>query len=59
MIFFIENSKELKEHLTEDIDFALVPEPVWKLLFQWYQLAPGQEPIARKVHYSATKLTEN
>jgi ubiquitin carboxyl-terminal hydrolase 4/11/15 len=49
----------LKEHLTEDIDFALVPEPVWKLLFQWYQLAPGQEPIARKVHYSATKLTEN
>ncbi|XP_046458056.1 ubiquitin carboxyl-terminal hydrolase 15-like isoform X1 [Daphnia pulex] len=48
-ILMKENSKELKEHLTEDIDFALVPEPVWKLLFQWYQLAPGQEPIARKV----------
>lgn len=40
---------ELKEHLTEDIDFALVPEPVWNLLVKWYQLTPGQEPIARKV----------
>lgn len=44
-----ENTMELKEHLTEDIDFALVPEPVWNLLVKWYQLTPGQEPIARKV----------
>lgn len=42
---------ELKEHLTEDIDFALVPEPVWNLLVKWYQLTPGQEPIARKVFF--------
>lgn len=51
MFFLIDNSRELKDHLTEDIDFTLVPEPAWQLLVQWYGLAPGQEPIARKVPY--------
>ena len=48
-LFQVENTNELKEHLTEDIDFAMFPEPAWQLLVQRYGLAPGQEPIARKV----------
>lgn len=47
--FLTENTKELKEHLTEDIDFTLVPEPAWLILVQLYGLSPGEEAISRKV----------
>ena len=57
-LFQVENTNELKEHLTEDIDFAMFPEPAWQLLVQRYGLAPGQEPIARKVLFlDDTKIT--
>ena len=39
----------LKEHLMEDLDFSLVPEEAWEKLVEWYGLASGSRPIARKV----------
>ncbi len=43
------SGQTLKEHLTEDVDFVLVPEKVWDLFCTQYTLAIGQEPIGRKV----------
>ena len=46
---WVENTTELNENLIEGIDVALLPEPAWQLLVQWYGLMPGQQPIACKV----------
>jgi hypothetical protein len=40
---------ELKEPLVKGKDYCLVPEEAWILLRYEFGLAPGQEPIARKV----------
>jgi len=32
---------------------VLVPKEAWELLVQWYSLAPGQNPIERKVEISS------
>ena len=39
----------LKEHLIVELDYSLVPEEVWVKLVEWYDMAPGSRPIARKV----------
>ena len=44
----IENER-LKEHLMEEVDYSLIPEAGWKKLVEWYGMAPGSIPIARKV----------
>ena len=31
------------------VDYELLPEEAWTRLQQWYTLAAGQQPIARKV----------
>ena len=40
---------KLKEHLIEERDYTLVPEEGWVKLIEWYGMAPGSRPIARKV----------
>ena len=39
----------LKEHLMEELDYSLVPQEGWVKLIEWYGMAPGSRPIARKV----------
>ena len=39
----------LKEYLIEELDYNLVSEEGWKSLHEWYGMAPGSRPIARKV----------
>jgi ubiquitin carboxyl-terminal hydrolase 4/11/15 len=39
----------LKEHLMEKLDYSLVPEEGWVKFVEWYGMAPGSRPIARKV----------
>lgn len=40
---------ELKEHMIEQIDYALIPTEVWESLVNEFGLVQGQEPIARIV----------
>lgn len=37
----------LKEQLILDMDFALLPEPVWNLLIKYYGLSVGSQAIER------------
>ena len=37
----------LKDHLTEEVDYALVPKAAWELLHGWYGLSQGSRPIKR------------
>ena len=39
----------LKELLMEELDYSLVPEEGWVKLVEWYGMARGSRPIARKV----------
>ena len=39
----------LKEHQMEGQDYSLVPEEGWVKFVEWYGMAPGSRPIARKV----------
>ncbi|XP_076358594.1 ubiquitin carboxyl-terminal hydrolase 15-like [Tachypleus tridentatus] len=48
-IFKEDGSGELKDHLMDEMEYVLLPEEGWNLLDSWYTMAPGQEPIARKV----------
>lgn len=41
--------EKLKEQLMEELDYSLVPEAGWEKLVEWYGMAPGSIPIARKV----------
>ena len=40
---------ELREHLLEELDYSLLPEDAWALLYEHFSLTEGQEPIVRKV----------
>ena len=40
---------KLKEDLVEVQDYSLVPEDGWRKFLEWYEMAPGSTPIARKV----------
>ena len=40
-------SDVLKDHLMEELDYALVPEAAWELLHSWYGLSQGSKPIKR------------
>ena len=47
-IFIIgSQSEELKDHLMEELDYTLVPEPAWNLLVSWYGLSEESRPIVR------------
>ena len=37
----------LKEHLMEELDYSLVPEPAWNKLVAWYGVSNTSRPIAR------------
>eukprot|EP00794_Sanderia_malayensis_P007084 gene7084-7884_t len=39
----------LKDNLMEEVDYVLLPEPVWNDLYSWYGSQHGQDPIARTV----------
>lgn len=39
----------LKERLTENEDYVLLPVEAWDLLVRWYGVEPDQPPIERKV----------
>ena len=40
-------SETLNDHIMEDLDYALLPEPAWNLLLSWYGLSVGSRPIIR------------
>ena len=42
-------SGEIREQMLDSVDYELLPEEAWTRLQQWYTLAAGQQPIARKV----------
>ncbi|KAL4226967.1 Ubiquitin carboxyl-terminal hydrolase 15 [Mactra antiquata] len=44
-----EESKKLKEHLIDELDYTLMPDEGWDKLLSWYGMVQGQEPQARKV----------
>lgn len=48
IVLDIENEK-LKDHLMEELDYSVIPEADWEKLVEWYGMAPGSRPIARKV----------
>ena len=54
-------SDELKDHLMEELDYALLPEPAWNLLVRWYGLSAESRPIVRYIihyyNYCSLKLT--
>ncbi len=37
----------LKDHLMEELDYALLPKSAWERLVSWYSLTPGSRPICR------------
>uniref|UniRef100_A0A8C1X5F7 Ubiquitin carboxyl-terminal hydrolase n=1 Tax=Cyprinus carpio TaxID=7962 RepID=A0A8C1X5F7_CYPCA len=43
------DSFHLKERLTENEDFVLVPAEAWHKLFLWYDMMDDQPPLERKV----------
>ena len=43
------NSTTLRSCLIDEVDYMLVPEPVWNKLQAWYGLADGSQPICRRV----------
>ena len=40
-------SNVLKDHLMEELDYALVPKAAWEKFEQWYGLSQGSKPIER------------
>ncbi|XP_043245405.1 ubiquitin carboxyl-terminal hydrolase 15-like [Amphibalanus amphitrite] len=44
-----DGSGEIREQMLDSVDYELLPEEAWTRLQQWYTLAAGQQPIARKV----------
>ena len=40
---------KLRDHLIDELDYALVPEPGWDKLLSWYGMVPTHEAIPRKV----------
>jgi len=46
---FKEDGSDIREHLIDEMDYALVPEEAWTLLVDKFGISEGQEPIKRKV----------
>ena len=42
-------SGTLKDHLMEELDYSLLPEPAWVKMLAWFDLSEGSHPIARCV----------
>lgn len=49
MLFVDLDSYHLKERLSENEDFILVPSEAWQKLLSWYDLMDDQPPLERKV----------
>ena len=49
MLFICSAAYQLKNHLSEDKDYAHVPESVWNMLVQWYGMTVRSRPIMRGV----------
>ena len=50
LLYILDTAEDgLKEDLMEELDYSLVPEEGWVKLVEWYGMAPGSRPIARKV----------
>ena len=39
--------EKLKDHLTDELDYATLPVLAWYLLVSWYGLSAESRPIAR------------
>ncbi|XP_059151065.1 ubiquitin carboxyl-terminal hydrolase 15-like [Physella acuta] len=46
---FKPDTNVLREHLVDDLDYILLSADAYKKLSSWYGVAPGQQPIVRKV----------
>ncbi|XP_037094865.1 ubiquitin carboxyl-terminal hydrolase 15-like [Pollicipes pollicipes] len=44
-----DDSGDINDQMLDSVDYELLPEEAWNRLQQWYTLAAGQRPIARKV----------
>lgn len=42
-----EGDHTLKDHLMEELDYALLPKPAWEKLVRWYGFSMGSHPICR------------
>lgn len=49
-------TNELKEDLTDELDYTLMPVEAWALFTFWYGICDGQLPIARKVIDTGVEL---
>lgn len=46
----------LKEHLIEELDFYLLPQPAWLNLLSWYGFSQGSHPIPRYIGHSSSRI---
>ena len=46
---FKEDGTEIRDHMIDELDYALMPEEAWSLVLDRFGLIVGQEPIKRKV----------
>ena len=46
---FKEDGTEIRDHMIDELDYALLPEEAWTLVLDKFGLVEGQEPIKRKV----------
>ena len=46
--YSLDQSKDtLKDHLMEELDYALLPKPAWEKLTRWYGVESNSKPICR------------
>uniref|UniRef100_A0A673GQE2 Ubiquitin carboxyl-terminal hydrolase n=1 Tax=Sinocyclocheilus rhinocerous TaxID=307959 RepID=A0A673GQE2_9TELE len=56
------DSYHLKERLSENEDFVLVPAEAWHKLLSWYDMMDNQPPLERKVirqHFNVSETAES
>jgi len=46
---FKEDGSDIRDHMIDELDYALVPEEAWTLLVDRFGVSEGQEPVKRKV----------
>ena len=61
---FVDDYVTLKENLTDEIEYSLLPKPAWDKLLSWYGLQQGQVCVVKSrtdkfknsPHYKCVKL---
>jgi len=48
MSVFVDDCVALKENLSDEIEYTLLPKPAWDKLVSWYGLQPGQVCITKE-----------